>query len=111
MIGKLSTQFVYGQGVWRYYFTLNYQRTKSSIVSIILLLNTIVSFGVDQSIFYSMSVHGLRILTVAEKDILTKAFIEELESFTVQDDTTGFCDRQYAVSVIRFLWNRNGVVL
>ena len=37
-----------------------------------------------------MSVHGLRIPMVAEKDILTKAFIEDLESFTVQDDTTGF---------------------
>ena len=37
-----------------------------------------------------MSVHGLRIPMVAEKEILTKAFIEDLESFTVQDDTTGF---------------------
>ena len=61
-----------------------------SLVTIILLLNTIVSFVVDQSIFYSMSVHELRIPMVAEKEILTKAFIEDLESFTVQDDTTGF---------------------
>ena len=61
-----------------------------SLVTIILLLNTIISFVVDQSIFYSMSVRGLRIPTDAEKDILTKAFIEDLESFTVQDDTMGF---------------------
>jgi len=61
-----------------------------SLVTIIHLLNTIISFVIDQSIFYSMSVRGLRIPTDAEKDILTKAFIEDLESFTVQDDTTGF---------------------
>ena len=69
---------------------LNDQRTMSSLVSIIILLNTIVSFGAAQSNFCSMSVHGLWIPMVAEKDILTKAFIEDLESFTVQDDTTGF---------------------
>ena len=62
----------------------------SSLVLIILLFNTIVSFGAAQSSFSSMSVHGLRIPMVAEKGILTKAFIEDLESSTVQDDRTCF---------------------
>ena len=35
-----------------------------------------------------MSAQGLRILTATEKDTVTKAFIEDLQSFTFQDDTT-----------------------
>ena len=52
------------------------------------LSQLIVCFGVAILSDNSMSVRGLRIPTEAEKVILTKAFIEDLESFTIHDETT-----------------------
>ena len=59
-----------------------------NLVWFVSLSQLIVCVGAAQLIDNSMSVRGLRIPTEAVKVILTKAFIEDLESFTIHDETT-----------------------
>ena len=59
-----------------------------NLVWFVSLSQLIVCFGIAIMSDNSISVHGLWIPTEGEKGILTKAFIEYLDSFTIHDATT-----------------------